>query len=106
MKKIKDLNLTERELRVLSIVFVSAMQHDWNDWFDDSNGMTGESEEYCNALHNKLHFVFDNLGVEGLNELLLNESEKTKIIPPPPPPPPDRFLKEGCEPPKPRNYEN
>ncbi len=102
MKKIKDLNLTERELRVLSIVFVSAMQHDWNDWFDDSNGMTCESEEYCNALHNKLYFVFDNLGVEGLNKLL-NENEKTKIIPPPPP---NRFLKEGCEPPKPRNYEN
>jgi hypothetical protein len=29
-----------------------------------------------------------------------------KVIPPPPLPPPDRFLKEGSEPPKPKNYHN
>ena len=34
------------------------------------------------------------------------EQEKKKNIPPPPQSPPDRFLREGCEPPKPKNWKN
>ena len=66
MKKIKDMNLSERELRAMAIVFVSAMDHDWNDWADGKDGMTGENIEYLYELSNKLGFVFDNLGEEGL----------------------------------------
>lgn len=66
--KVGKLNLTERELRILSIVFVSAMEHDWNDWFDGEIGMTGESKEKCDELYEKLHFIFDFLGEDGLKK--------------------------------------
>ena len=68
--KISDLDLSERELRAMAIIFVSAMEHDWNDWFDGPDGMTGETKGDMNMLHQKLHFVFNNLGEEGLQKLL------------------------------------
>ncbi len=76
MNKLQDLNLTERELRVLSIVFISAMDHDWNEWFDGYNGMTGESQEYCLELSNKLGFIFKYLGDEG-KEKYFNQNKDT-----------------------------
>ena len=68
-------NLTQRELRVLSIVFCSAMEHDWNEWFDSANGMTGESEEYCDKLYKKLIPIFNFSGKAGLDEFIENSKQ-------------------------------
>ena len=54
------------------------MEHDWNDWFDGKDGMTGETEAYCEELYKKLHFVFDNLGSEGLKNLKMKEVKDPK----------------------------
>lgn len=68
--------LTQRELRVLSIIFCSAMEHDWNDWFDDENGMTGETEEYCCGLYEKLYPIFEFLGKDGRDKFIKMTKEK------------------------------
>lgn len=62
--------LSQRDLRILSIFFISCMEHDWNDWFDGSDGMTGESEEYCEDLYKRLRFIFDYLGEEGKEKFI------------------------------------
>ncbi len=67
--------LTQRELRVLSIIFCSAMQHDWNDWFDSRSGMTGETEEYCDVLYKKLYPIFKYLGKDGRDKFIEKSKE-------------------------------
>jgi hypothetical protein len=67
--------LTQRELRILAIVFCSAMEHDWNDWFDGDDGMTGETEQYCGELYKKLIPIFEYLGEDGLENFIKNKKQ-------------------------------
>ena len=57
-------------------------------WGDKPGGrlFSLEGEEYYNEIYTK------------------KQQNENKKIPPPPPPPPSRFLKEGKEPSKPKNY--
>jgi hypothetical protein len=43
--------LSKKEQEILSIVYVSAMEHDWNDWKE----LCEATEEELTALYKKLH---------------------------------------------------
>lgn len=73
------ITLSKRDLRILSIVFCSAMEHDWNEWFDGANGMTGETEEDCETLYEKLYPIFEQAGEEGLKKYLKKTNRKFKL---------------------------
>lgn len=51
------------------------------------------------------YFLY-NLDIVRKRRKLEVSNTTNKVIPPPPKPPEDRYLREGCEPPKPKNYKD